>query len=75
MAPTSSVPKGHIAVYVGEGYRKRFIIPITCLNHPSFRVLLNQAGEEYGFDPPTGGLTIPCSEECFISLTSALSTE
>ncbi|CAN0899316.1 Auxin-responsive protein SAUR22 [Linum grandiflorum] len=68
MAPTSSVPKGHIAVYVGEGYRKRFIIPITCLNHPSFRVLLNQAGEEYG-------LTIPCSEECFISLTSALSTE
>ncbi|KAJ8763400.1 hypothetical protein K2173_002283 [Erythroxylum novogranatense] len=70
---TSNVPKGHIAVYVGEGYRKRFIIPISYLNHPLFHVLLNRAEEEFGFDYPMGGLTLPCSEEHFVSLTSALS--
>ncbi|CAN1744944.1 Auxin-induced protein X10A [Linum perenne] len=61
---SSNVPKGHVAVYVGEGYRdkkKRFIIPVTYLNHPLFQVLLDRAEEEFGFDHPTGGLTIPCS--------------
>ncbi|CAN0910065.1 Auxin-induced protein X10A [Linum grandiflorum] len=62
---SSNVPKGHIAVYVGEGYRdckrKRFIIPVTYLNHPLFQVLLDRAEEEFGFDHPMGGLTIPCT--------------
>ena len=67
------VPKGHFAVYVGETQKKmRFVIPISYLNHPLFQDLLNQAEEEFGFDHPTGGLTIPCSEAYFISLTSAL---
>ncbi|XWS62686.1 hypothetical protein CRYUN_Cryun06bG0032300 [Craigia yunnanensis] len=69
---TSNVPKGHIAVYVGEGDRKRFVIPISYLNHPLFQDLLNQAEEEFGFNHPMGGLTIPCSEEYFISLTALL---
>lgn len=69
---STNVPKGHIAIYVGEGYRKRFVIPITYLNHPLFQDLLNLAEEEFGFDHPMGGLTIPCSEEYFISLTSTL---
>ncbi|XVF45439.1 hypothetical protein PTKIN_Ptkin02bG0206300 [Pterospermum kingtungense] len=67
-----NVPKGHIAVYVGEGNRKRFVIPISFLNHPLFRDLLNRAEEEYGFNHPMGGLTIPCSEEYFISITTIL---
>ncbi|GJN39815.1 hypothetical protein PR202_gb28958 [Eleusine coracana subsp. coracana] len=29
------VPSGHMAVYVGEA-RKRFVIPTTCLSHPTF---------------------------------------
>ncbi|KAF3434605.1 hypothetical protein FNV43_RR21690 [Rhamnella rubrinervis] len=67
------VPKGHFVVYVGETQKKmRFVIPISYLNHPLFQDLLNQAEEEFGFDHPTGGLTIPCNEAYFISLTSAL---
>ncbi|XP_030450668.2 auxin-responsive protein SAUR21-like [Syzygium oleosum] len=66
------VPKGHVAVYVGEVQRKRFLVPISFLNHPSFRELLRRAEEEYGFKHPMGGLTIPCREEAFIDLTSRL---
>ncbi|XWS55036.1 hypothetical protein CRYUN_Cryun10bG0140500 [Craigia yunnanensis] len=69
---TANVPKGHIAVYVGEGNRKRFVIPISFLNHPLFQDLLNRAEEEFGFNHPMGGLTIPCSEEYFISITTIL---
>ncbi|KAG5239059.1 SAUR auxin-responsive protein [Salix suchowensis] len=62
------VPKGHVAVYVGEMQKKRFVVPISYLSHPSFRVLLNRAEEEFGFNPPMGGLTIPCREDAFIKL-------
>ncbi|CAH8344999.1 unnamed protein product [Eruca vesicaria subsp. sativa] len=66
------VPKGYLAVYVGERKMKRFVVPITYLNEPSFQDLLRRAEEEYGFDHPMGGLTIPCSEEAFINLASLL---
>ncbi|PIN06135.1 hypothetical protein CDL12_21310 [Handroanthus impetiginosus] len=68
----SDVPKGHVAVYVGENEKKRFVIPISYLNHPSFQELLYQAEEEFGFHHPMGGLTIPCSEDLFVDLTSRL---
>ncbi|KAG2705863.1 hypothetical protein I3760_05G075100 [Carya illinoinensis] len=66
------VPKGYFAVYVGKSEMKRFVVPISLLNHPSFQELLNKAEEEYGFDHPMGGLTIPCSEDIFIDLTCRL---
>nr|KYP68294.1 Auxin-induced protein X10A [Cajanus cajan] len=65
------VPKGYLAVYVGEKM-KRFVIPISCLTHPSFQDLLRQAEEEFGYDHPMGGLTIPCSEDVFQNITSHL---
>ncbi|XP_034903397.1 auxin-induced protein 15A-like [Populus alba] len=65
---TSNVPKGHLAVYVGETQKKRFTVPISYLKHPSFQNLLSQAEEEFGFDHSMGGLTIPCSEEVFTDL-------
>ncbi|KAL3539043.1 hypothetical protein ACH5RR_002409 [Cinchona calisaya] len=68
-----AVPKGYFAVYVGESETKRFVIPIAYLNQPSFRELLNQAEEEFGFDHPMRGLTIPCSEDIFIDIASRLS--
>lgn len=68
----SDVPKGHIAVYVGEIQTKRFVVPISYLNHPFFLNLLKRAEEEFGFNHPMGGLTIPCREEAFIDLTSRL---
>ncbi|PIA56041.1 hypothetical protein AQUCO_00700400v1 [Aquilegia coerulea] len=71
---TSSVPKGHIAVYVGENQNKRFVVPISYLNHHLFQTLLNQAEEEFGFYHPMGGLTIPCDEDTFIDLTNQLSS-
>ncbi|RZR82288.1 hypothetical protein BHM03_00008659 [Ensete ventricosum] len=64
------VPKGHFAVYVGES-RSRFIVPISYLTHPEFQSLLRQAEEEFGFDHDMG-LTIPCEEVVFRSLTSML---
>ncbi|XP_048234460.1 auxin-responsive protein SAUR21-like [Ricinus communis] len=66
------VPKGHIAVYVGECQKKRFVVPISYVNHPLFLDLLNRAEEEFGFNHPMGGLTIPCQEHVFIDLTSRL---
>ncbi|XP_059647545.1 auxin-responsive protein SAUR22-like [Cornus florida] len=68
----TGVPKGHLAVYVGETEKKRFVVPISFLKHPSFQNLLSQAEEEFGFDHPMGGLTIPCREETFIDLTCNL---
>ncbi|KAG0474813.1 hypothetical protein HPP92_014499 [Vanilla planifolia] len=65
------VPKGHFAVYVGQN-RRRFIVPIAFLNHPEFRRLLQAAEEEFGFHHDMG-ITIPCEEEVFRSLTSTLS--
>ncbi|KAJ8512139.1 hypothetical protein OPV22_002573 [Ensete ventricosum] len=64
------VPKGHFAVYVGEK-RRRFIVPISYLKRPEFQSLLRQAEEEFGFDHDMG-LTIPCEEVVFRSLTSML---
>ncbi|OMP03131.1 Auxin responsive SAUR protein [Corchorus olitorius] len=66
------VPKGFLAVYVGETQKKRYVVPVTFLNKPSFQALLSKAEEEFGFDHPMGGLTIPCREETFINVTSKL---
>ncbi|KAL9164858.1 hypothetical protein ABFS82_06G132500 [Erythranthe guttata] len=51
----------------------RLVIASSYLNHPSFQELLFQAEEESRFHHSMGGLTIPCSEESFIHLTSHLS--
>lgn len=64
------VPKGHFVVYVGEN-RSRYIVPISFLSRPEFQNLLHQAEEEFGFDHDKG-LTIPCDEDVFESLTSTL---
>ncbi|KAF8013461.1 hypothetical protein BT93_I1343 [Corymbia citriodora subsp. variegata] len=67
-----SVPKGHFAVYVGERQQKRYVVPISFLNQPLFQDLLSKAEEEFGFDHPMGGLTIPSTEDTFIALNSQL---
>ncbi|KAF2563424.1 hypothetical protein F2Q70_00014463 [Brassica cretica] len=69
---TVSAPKGFLAVYVGEDQvqKKRYVVPISYLSQPSFQALLSKSEEEFGFDHPMGGLTIPCPEDTFISVTS-----
>uniref|UniRef100_A0A7N0V639 SAUR family protein n=1 Tax=Kalanchoe fedtschenkoi TaxID=63787 RepID=A0A7N0V639_KALFE len=64
------VPKGHFAVYVGP-HRVRYIVPISFLTRPEFQMLLQRAEEEFGFDHEMG-LTLPCDEDVFQSLTSTL---
>jgi len=65
------VPKGYLAVYVGEKM-KRYVIPVSYLNQTSFQELLSQAEEQFEYDHPMGGLTIPCREDIFFDITSRL---
>ncbi|CAN8255954.1 unnamed protein product [Cochlearia groenlandica] len=67
-----AAPKGFLAVYVGESLKKRYVVPISYLSQPSFQALLSKSEEEFGFDHPMGGLTIPCREDTFINVTSRL---
>ncbi|GAU28938.1 hypothetical protein TSUD_59490 [Trifolium subterraneum] len=68
---SAEVRKGYVAVYVGDK-QKRFVIPISYLNQPLFQDLLSQAEDEFGYDHPMGGLTIPCTEDMFQHITSRL---
>nr|AMQ09574.1 small auxin up regulated protein [Boehmeria nivea] len=69
---STTVPKGYFAVYVGQDQKKRYIVPLSYLNEPAFQELLSLAEEEFGYDHPMGGLTIPCREDIFIDVTSQL---
>lgn len=70
---TSSTPKGFFAVYVGENLKKkRYLVPVYYLSKPSFQALLRKAEEEFGFDHPTGGLSLPCDEAFFFTVTSQI---
>nr|VDD33422.1 unnamed protein product [Brassica oleracea] len=51
---------------------KGYVVPISYLTQPSFQALLSKSEEEFGFDHPMGGLTIPCPEDIFINVTSRL---
>ncbi|AAF00636.1 putative small auxin-up RNA [Arabidopsis thaliana] len=70
----TSAPKGFLAVYVGESQRKkqRHLVPVSYLNQPLFQALLIKAEEEFGFNHPMGGLTIPCPEDTFLTVTSQI---
>ncbi|XP_031493099.1 auxin-responsive protein SAUR41-like [Nymphaea colorata] len=59
----SYLPKGYLAVYVGEEAR-RFIIPVSYLSHPIFKALLKMAEEEFGFSI-SGGIRLPCETLLF----------
>nr|GMD27247.1 auxin-responsive protein SAUR50-like [Ipomoea batatas] len=56
----NDVKEGHFAVMaVDDEKLKRFIVPLSCLTHPSFLRLLEKAAEEYGFEHE-GALMLPC---------------
>ncbi|XP_021277420.1 auxin-responsive protein SAUR71 [Herrania umbratica] len=62
-ASSNTVPKGYLAVSVGEE-QKRFIIPTEYLSHHAFHLLLREAEEEFGFQQ-AGVLRIPCEVSIF----------
>ncbi|KAL4570894.1 hypothetical protein LXL04_026558 [Taraxacum kok-saghyz] len=55
------VPKGHLAVYVGEKEddAHRVLVPVIYFNHPLFGELLREAEKVYGFNHD-GGIHVPC---------------
>ncbi|KAH7524239.1 protein SMALL AUXIN UP-REGULATED RNA 9 [Ziziphus jujuba] len=65
-ASSISVPKGYLAVCVGEE-QKRFVIPMEYLGHHAFHILLREAEEEFGFEQ-AGILRIPCEVSLFESI-------
>jgi len=71
---TSDVPKGHLAVNVGESEKRRFLNPMSYLNQPLFQELLHKAKKALDFHHPMGGLTIPCAEHTFLDVTSHFSS-
>ncbi|XP_011033963.1 PREDICTED: uncharacterized protein LOC105132279 [Populus euphratica] len=68
-----TVPKGHLAVYVGQkdGDFHRVLVPVIYFNHPLFGELLREAEEEYGFNQQ-GGITIPCRFSEFESVQTRI---
>ncbi|CAK9149957.1 unnamed protein product [Ilex paraguariensis] len=64
-----SVPKGHLAVYVGENEDDtcRILVPVIYFNHPLFGDLLKEAEKVYGFHH-SGGIQIPCRKSEFESV-------
>ncbi|XP_002991268.2 auxin-responsive protein SAUR40 [Selaginella moellendorffii] len=61
---TADVPRGYLAVYVGEQHQERFIVPTNHLHHPIFKVLLKKCEEKFGFCHQ-GPLQIPCPVDLF----------
>eukprot|EP01018_Ginkgo_biloba_P022455 Gb_27169 [translate_table: standard] len=62
-ASAPMTPEGHFAVYVGQE-RKRFVIKTEHVNHPLFKMLLDEAEKEYGFENE-GPLALPCQVAFF----------
>ncbi|XP_019180367.1 PREDICTED: indole-3-acetic acid-induced protein ARG7 [Ipomoea nil] len=59
-------PEGCLSVYVGEEGR-RFVIKTEYVNHPLFKMLLEEAESEYGYDAG-GPLKLPCDVDLFVKV-------
>ncbi|GLT40666.1 hypothetical protein SLA2020_147810 [Shorea laevis] len=66
----ASTPKGCFAIYVGEE-RERFVVPISFLSHPLFKMLLDKSYDEVGFKQGKR-LVVPCSVSTFQEIVNAL---
>ncbi|KAG9159087.1 hypothetical protein Leryth_017560 [Lithospermum erythrorhizon] len=69
-SPRSKTPTGSFALYVGEE-RERFVVPTSYLSHPLFKILLEKAYNEFGFDHKSG-LVVPCSVSTFQEVVNAV---
>ncbi|KAI4343425.1 hypothetical protein L6164_010773 [Bauhinia variegata] len=56
-------PQGCFSVYVGPE-KQRFVIKTEYANHPLFRILLEEAELEYGYNSQ-GPLALPCDVDLF----------
>ncbi|KAK4799801.1 hypothetical protein SAY86_025166 [Trapa natans] len=65
-----ATPPGSVAVYVGQE-RRRFVVRTRSLSHPLFKMLLEKAHEEFGFQQRSG-LVVPCSVITFQEVMKAV---
>ncbi|XP_073062012.1 auxin-responsive protein SAUR23-like [Primulina eburnea] len=72
-SPTAAATRpttGTFAAYVGED-RQRFMVPTSYLKHPLFKMMLEKAYNEFGFDQ-RNGLVVPCSVAAFQEVMSVV---
>ncbi|XWS39353.1 hypothetical protein CRYUN_Cryun18bG0045800 [Craigia yunnanensis] len=58
------------SVYVGA-QKQRFVIKTEYANHPLFKILLEEAESEYGFNSE-GPLVLPCNVDLFCKVLLAM---
>ncbi|KAG9150646.1 hypothetical protein Leryth_008112 [Lithospermum erythrorhizon] len=63
-------PQGCFSVYVGEE-RQRFVIKTRFVNHPLFKMLLEEAESKYGFTSE-GPLALPCDVNLFVKVLAEM---
>ncbi|MBA0674139.1 hypothetical protein Goari_015750, partial [Gossypium aridum] len=63
-------PEGCFSVYVGSE-RQRFVIKTELVNHPLFKMLLEDAELEYGFNSE-GPLLLPCDVDLFYKVLAEM---
>ncbi|CAI9113156.1 OLC1v1013704C1 [Oldenlandia corymbosa var. corymbosa] len=70
---TMKTPNGCFCVYVGEE-KQKFVIKTECANHPLFRMLLEDAELEYGFNSDSP-ILIPCDVDLFYKVLAEMDTK
>ncbi|KAF7804280.1 Auxin-induced protein 15A [Senna tora] len=69
-SPSNKTPTGFFAIYVGEE-RQRHVVPTSYLSHPLFKMLLEKAYDEFGFEQ-RNGLVVPCTVPTFREVVNAI---
>ncbi|XP_057440194.1 auxin-responsive protein SAUR32-like [Lotus japonicus] len=64
------VPNGCFSVYVGAE-RQRFVVKTEFVNHPLFKMLLDEAEVEYGFNSD-GPIWLPCNVDLFYKVLAEI---
>lgn len=68
---TSKVaPKGCFSVYVGSE-KQRFVVRTELVNHPLFKILLDDAEMEYGYSSE-GPILLPCEVDLFYKVLAEM---
>lgn len=65
--------QGCFSVYVGSD-RQRFVIRTEYVNHPLFKMLLEEAESEFGYNSK-GPLVLPCDVDFFLNLLMELASD
>ncbi|CAI9297852.1 unnamed protein product [Lactuca saligna] len=69
-SPSSTPQTGFFTLYIGEE-RRRFVVPMSYLTHPLFKMMLEKSSEEFGFSQKNG-LVVPCSVNAFQEVVSVV---